>query len=410
MDRTDVLKAIEVIRSVLADRPHHKVDWHLVTPDGDLLPLKPVYAFATKRDIGSFNTYLARRAFTSLGFEVVQMNNLRHGTTVRSFWWVNHKQTYKEEIEGGYIWSPTSNQNGARNQTYINFTLVRPSDVVISYAGAEIRAIGVVTSSFQDQPKPEVFGRTGQNWSETGWLVPVEWSVLEKPLSPKAHLADIVELLPAKHSPLQANGNGNQSCYLANISPKLGTLILQLTRATDAAAIDRVLELEDQLQADEVEREIQQDEQLPLTEREQLVRSRVGQGVFRLHVLGVEKACRLTGVADERFLIASHIKPWRHCSNAERLDGHNGLMLAPHVDKLFDRGWISFADYGYLLVADDSPLAVMAAWGISGVLNVGAFSAQQKAYLVYHREIIFRGSEGRAAPRGGGQRLAEHLR
>jgi hypothetical protein len=22
------------------------------------------------------------------------------------FWWVNHKQTYRQEIGGGYIWSP----------------------------------------------------------------------------------------------------------------------------------------------------------------------------------------------------------------------------------------------------------------------------------------------------------------
>lgn len=392
MDRTDVLRAIEVIRSAFIDHPHRKVDWHLVAPDGDLLPLKPVYAVAAKRDIGSFNTYLARRAFTSLGFEVVQMNNLRHGKAVQSYWWVNHKQTYKEELEGGYIWSPTANQNGARNQTYINLTLVRSGDVVISYAGAEIRAIGVATSSFQDQPKPEVFGRTGQNWSETGWLVPVEWSVLDKPLSPKAHLADIVELLPVKHSPLQANGNGNQSCYLANISPKLGALILQLTRATDAAAIDRVLELEDQLQADGVERSIQQDESLPPTEREQLVRSRVGQGRFRLRVQEIERACRLTGVSDERFLNASHIKPWKDCTNAERLDGHNGLMLAPHVDKLFDRGWISFSDSGELLVAGNAPVGVMDAWGFSAGLDVGTFSAKQRAYLQHHRKKTFRGS------------------
>lgn len=396
MDRTDVLEAIEVVRNTLADRPHRKVDWHLVTPDGDLLPLKPVYACATKRDIGSFNTYQARRAFTSLGFEVVQMDNLRHGhgKAVQSFWWVNHKQTYRAEIEGGYIWSPISNQNGARNQTYINLTLVRPGDVVISYAGAEIRAIGVATSSFQDQLKPEVFGQTGQNWAETGWLVPVEWLVLEKPVSPKAHLADIVELLPAKHSPLQANGNGNQSCYLAYISPKLGALILRLARATDAAAIDLVLELEDQLQADEIERGIQQDDQLTLTEREQLVRSRVGQGVFRLHVLGIEKACRLTGVTDERFLIASHIKPWKDCvTHQERLDGHNGLMLAPHVDKLFDRGWISFEDDGELLIAGEAALSVLAAWGLSEDYNAGAFTEKQMTFLQYHRSDVFRRSE-----------------
>lgn len=46
------------------------------------------------------------------------------------FWWVNHKQTFKAETEGGYIWSPKENQNGARNQTYVNLTLVQPGDLV----------------------------------------------------------------------------------------------------------------------------------------------------------------------------------------------------------------------------------------------------------------------------------------
>ena len=156
--------------------------------------------------------------------------------------------------------------------------------------------------------------------------------------------------------------------------------------------VDRVKELGDQLKADEIEQTIQGDETLAPTEREQLVRSRIGQGAFRLNVMTGEKACRLTGVTDGRFLIASHIKPWRDCENAERLDGENGLMLSPHADKLFDRGWISFADNGDLLIAADAPLAVMASWGLHASQNVGTFSAKQQAYLQYHRAEIFRGS------------------
>jgi len=50
-------------------------------------------------------------------------------------------------------------------------------------------------------------------------------------------------------------------------------------------------------------------------------------------------------------LVASHIKPWRHAENDERLNRHNGLMLAPHADFLFDRGFISFSD-GRLLISE----------------------------------------------------------
>ncbi|MGK9064596.1 HNH endonuclease [Stutzerimonas chloritidismutans] len=390
MDRKDFNFAIQ--RFQAGERPFsfREPTWHIVANDGSLVPLKYVYAMALGVDSLDTHTDKAKAAATAAGFTVVAIGEAGERRETR-YWWVNHKQTYKAELEGGYIWSPKENQNGSRNQTYINLTLVRPGDVVISYAGAEIRAIGVATGAHQEKPKPKAFGQAGQNWSETGWFVPVEWSVVSKAVSPKAHLARIVDLLPEKNSPLQRTGNGNQSCYLASISSDLGSLILSLIRAADTAVVDRVKELEDQLKADEVEQVIQDDEALSPTEREQLVRSRVGQGAFRLHVMAVEKACRLTGVADGRFLIASHIKPWRDCTNAERLDGDNGLMLAPHVDKLFDRGWISFADNGDLLIAADAPLAVINSWGFNAGLNVGAFSAKQRGYLQYHREVILRG-------------------
>jgi hypothetical protein len=76
-------------------------------------------------------------------------------------------------------------------------------------------------------------------------------------------------------------------------------------------------------------------------ERHQLVKSRRGQGVFRDNVESREPKCRITGVSNPRYLRASHIKPWRKSSDIEKIDGNNGLMLAPHVDFLFDRGFIS---------------------------------------------------------------------
>lgn len=89
------------------------------------------------------------------------------------------------------------------------------------------------------------------------------------------------------------------------------------------------------------------------TFREQIVKSRRGQGVFRANVLLRESACRVTGVDDPRHLTASHIKPWRDGTDAERLDGANGLLLSPHVDHLFDKGYISFSSDQSLVVVPE---------------------------------------------------------
>ncbi|GAB3510967.1 hypothetical protein GCM10027341_49920 [Spirosoma knui] len=74
--------------------------------------------------------------------------------------------------------------------------------------------------------------------------------------------------------------------------------------------------------------------------------------------------------------------------NEEKLDKYNGLLLARHVDKLFDKGWISFSDEGEVVVSDITIKQVMDAWGLDYTKNVGSFTVQQKRYLAFHRQHI----------------------
>lgn len=152
------------------------------------------------------------------------------------YWWVNHKQTFKQEIAGGYIWSPKTDKNGARNQAYINLTLASVGDTVFSYAGGFIRAVGRVTKECQDHVRPSEFGETGDQWDRDGWLVRVDWHLLDNPLSPTAHLSEIAPLLPKKYSPIRPNGKGNQKCYLAAINETLGTVLLRMIRSDNQKA------------------------------------------------------------------------------------------------------------------------------------------------------------------------------
>ncbi|WP_406626151.1 HNH endonuclease [Acidovorax sp. SDU_ACID1] len=308
-----------------------------------------------------------------------------------NYWWVNHKQTYKHEVLGGYIWSPKTKANGQANESYLTLTRVQPGDVVISYADGQIKALGVATGAFREEGKPESFGAAGDVWATAGWLVPVEWELLRQPLRPKDHLAEIAPLLPTKHSPIRKEtGDGNQGCYLAAISSELGKLLQRLIAPSDSAALEVLARQTTQASEDAQEAAIVASGGNP-TEVEQLVRARRGQGRFRINVLAVEKRCRLTGVELEPFLVASHIKPWAASSDAERLDGSNGLMLAPHVDLLFDHGWISFADDGSVLVANSEAAAMLAIWALPGDSFVPIpFTMKQQGYLAFHREHVFR--------------------
>jgi hypothetical protein len=120
----------------------------------------------------------------------------------------------------------------------------------------------------------------------------------------------------------------------------------------------------------------------------QVVQARLGQGVFRKAVLEREPACRVTGIALPPYLVASHIKPWAVCDDGEYLDSANGLMLAPHVDHLFDTGRISFTDDGDLLLAPAFDRAILRAWHIDENINVGPFAVDQVRYLAYHRHEV----------------------
>lgn len=146
---------------------------------------------------------------------------------VRRFWWVNQNQTHKEEIAGGFLWSPKRNANGARNQFYDNMREVAPGDVVLSFYGARIQAVGIAATRAEAAPKPD-FSRGGQvdKWADEGWLVRVEFAPLGEPPRPKDHMDRIRPLLPPKYSPLQVSGDGLQSVYLAEIPQELADLLV----------------------------------------------------------------------------------------------------------------------------------------------------------------------------------------
>ena len=68
----------------------------------------------------------------------------------------------------------------------------------------------------------------GVNWSEEGWFVPVDYCALEHRVRPKDHIGIIRPFLPAKYSPLQTNGDGLQSVYLAELPEPLAQALIGL--------------------------------------------------------------------------------------------------------------------------------------------------------------------------------------
>jgi predicted restriction endonuclease len=102
-------------------------------------------------------------------------------------------------------------------------------------------------------------------------------------------------------------------------------------------------------------------------------------------------ACALTSFDVPELLRASHIKPWTACTtDAERLNVFNGLLLAPHLDDAFDRGFITLDDDGHVLVSDALDPHARSVLGLDKPLQARSLDAQHRAFLEWHRERLFR--------------------
>lgn len=287
------------------------------------------------------------------------------------------------------MWSPKVNRNGARNQFYENMTLVQPGDLVLSFSDKLIKAIGVVTARAAAAPKPTEFGNTGSNWGNEGWYVSVEYEELAAPIRPADFMSLLGPTLPKLYSPLQANGRGNQVVYLTEIPPAMAaTLRGLLGHQFDYSLTVGEATARRYLSNAMAESEIVARTDLPETEKLQLISARRGQGLFKSRVEIIEPQCRITKLEDRAHLHASHIKPWRDSTDREKLDGYNGLLLSPHVDHLFDRGFISFEDSGRVVVSPKLPSIVLERWSIDPARSVGVFCSEQRAYLNYHRDNV----------------------
>lgn len=130
------------------------------------------------------------------------------------------------------------------------------------------------------------------------------------------------------------------------------------------------------------------DNKIPIsTEKQNLVKCRIGQGSFREKLIVLWQGCSVTNFKNIDVLIASHIKPWSESSNEERLDKFNGFLLTPNLDKLFDKGYISFDDNGKIIIS--STLKNFELLGISTEMRI-PIKVEHTKYLNYHRNEIFK--------------------
>jgi len=105
-----------------------------------------------------------------------------------------------------------------------------------------------------------------------------------------------------------------------------------------------------------------------------------------------EGRCAISGLAVVELLRASHIRAWADCeSDAERLDVFNGLLLAPHLDATFDRGFITVGEDGAVIVSPELVAEDREVLGLHPTRRTVRLTDGHRYYLRWHRDRVFRG-------------------
>ncbi len=143
-----------------------------------------------------------------------------------AYFWVNQKQTWKHEWNGGYLWAPKITADGKPQHHWETMREVEPGDVIFSFANGAIGATSVAKGRAYDSPKPSAFRTVGTNWTRDGLKVDAHYEVLPTPLPLSKFVTPLQDILPVRYSPIRADGSGANQGYLYKLPPSGGRLLL----------------------------------------------------------------------------------------------------------------------------------------------------------------------------------------
>ncbi len=119
-------------------------------------------------------------------------------------------------------------------------------------------------------------------------------------------------------------------------------------------------------------------------------KSRRGQARFKRNLLsslnGKTPKCSICGceICGPKFLVASHIVPWKFANQEEKVDPNNGLLLCPNHDFLFDSLLISFDNNSEIMISETLSQENKRGFRINKHLKVD-LSPEKEVYMNRHR-------------------------
>lgn len=293
------------------------------------------------------------------------------------FYWVNVGTTITEVLRGNFLWAPEASNSSSVGIRHLdhwdNVATVRAGDVIFCCHESAIAHIAVAKKDAYKASRPS--SRSFSEWGDAGHRVDVELNSVRSEVHRDKISTDFISLFDDRCSPRLFTRNATlKQIYMAHLPKDAAVYLLEATSTLDVYE-DRLIT------------EGSEGKKPNKTTRTAIIEARVGQGKFRTDLLSAWGArCSLTGLSNVNLLVASHIHAWSLSTNDQRIDPDNGLLLASHMDRLFDRGLISFDDGGKLLVSNQVAVPDQRVLGLDVFTSLRRVTVRNREYLGWHRQ------------------------
>lgn len=293
------------------------------------------------------------------------------------FYWVNIGGTHKTVIDQHFLWAPKSSVSKVGNEVtrlyWDNVGKVRQGDIIFCCYDQRISFLAVADGDSYTEARP--ISRAFQEWDAVGNRVDVQIVELDRKVHRDEIATEFIARFNNRSAPsLFSNQATLNQIYMAHLPADAGMYLLEAVN--QSARCEEVF----------INAGMTEPARISATTREALVMSRIGQGKFRTDVIKRWGGrCALTGLQNVNLMVASHINAWALSNNVERLDVENGLLLAPHIDRLFDQGLISFSERGALQVSPLLSGEDRVIFGLNRFTQIEALSKKNLSYLELHR-------------------------
>ena len=294
-----------------------------------------------------------------------------------NFYWVNVGKSHKIVKEHSFLWAPSHSLTKKNNKvTYGGWKFiskVKKGDVLFCCFDQKIQFVAISNKDSYEYEKPKY--KEFESWPNDGYKVDIDLHILNNKIYVNDIKDEIIRFNKYCEPVLLYSNNNISQNYLISLPVALASLILKL------------IDEDSLLIQNDISKNNNRTSEVNETTTEAIIKARVGQGKFRNDVLNIwNNTCPISNVNKKELLIASHIVSWQLSNDEEKLDPYNGLPLTPSLDKLFDKGYISFSDDGNLLF-NKIYEKTLQQLGINNNSKINNLKDEHKAYLKRHREL-----------------------